>query len=83
MKIPALILLLTGRIQNFIHFKQSYFREQFSQIDSNQDGLIDIFEFGQFMRAIGLIPSDEEVQVKGCHIINSRKYQNYDLQGTF
>ena len=41
----------------------SFFREQFTKFDANSDGLIDVEEFGQFMRALGLIPSDDEVKV--------------------
>ena len=38
------------------------FREEFERFDENEDGYIDVGEFGQFLRSIGLNPTDEEVQ---------------------
>merc|ERR1711892_1152158 len=38
------------------------YREEFQKFDANEDGLIDIEEFGLFMRALGLIPSDDDVK---------------------
>ena len=49
-----------------------FFREEFQKFDANEDGLIDIEEFGLFMRALGLIPSDDEVKV-GIINLNAAK----------
>ena len=38
-------------------------RREFEKFDENEDGLIDQVEFGQFLRGIGLIPSDDDVKV--------------------
>ena len=38
-------------------------RREFQRFDENKDGLINQEEFGQFLRGIGLIPSDDEVKV--------------------
>ena len=38
-------------------------RREFQRFDENEDGLINQDEFGQFLRGIGLIPSDDEVKV--------------------
>ena len=38
-------------------------RREFQRFDENKDGLINQDEFGQFLRGIGLIPSDDEVKV--------------------
>ena len=47
----------------FIDFKYN-FRKEFVRFDENNDGEIDVLEFGQFLRGIGLIPTDDEVKVK-------------------
>ena len=39
------------------------YREEFERYDDNGDGFIDQEEFGQFLRSIGLNPTDDEVQV--------------------
>ena len=39
------------------------YREEFERTDSNNDGFIDVEEFGKFLRSIGLNPTDEEVKV--------------------
>jgi len=38
------------------------YRREFNKFDANKDGEIDKAEFGQFLRGIGLIPSDDEVK---------------------
>ena len=38
------------------------YREEFDRYDDNEDGFIDLQEFGQFLRAIGLNPTDDEVK---------------------
>ena len=37
-------------------------RKEFKRIDNNGDGLVDVAEFGIFLRSIGLNPTDEEVE---------------------
>ena len=39
------------------------YREEFERTDSNNDGFIDVDEFGRFLRSIGLNPTDGEVEV--------------------
>ena len=39
------------------------YREEFERTDSNNDGFIDVEEFGKFLRSIGLNPTEEEVKV--------------------
>ena len=39
------------------------YREEFERTDSNNDGYIDVDEFGKFLRSIGLNPTDGEVKV--------------------
>ena len=50
-------------LANSICFK---IRREFQRFDENKDGLINQEEFGQFLRGIGLIPSDDEVKVGTC-----------------
>ena len=39
------------------------YREEFERTDSNDDGYVDVDEFGKFLRSIGLNPTDGEVKV--------------------
>ena len=39
------------------------YREEFERTDSNNDGFVDLGEFGKFLRSIGLNPTDVEVKV--------------------
>ena len=39
------------------------YREEFERMDSNNDGFVDVVEFGKFLRSIGLNPTDGEVKV--------------------
>jgi Ca2+-binding EF-hand superfamily protein len=39
------------------------FRKEFDRFDADGDKLIDVTEFGKFLRGIGLIPNDDEVRV--------------------
>ena len=50
-------------------------RREFQRFDENKDGEINQVEFGQFLRGIGLIPSDDEVKV-GVSCLK-KLHQNY------
>ena len=50
-------------------------RREFQRFDENEDGLINQDEFGQFLRGIGLIPSDDEVKVSVSCL--KKLHQNY------
>ena len=39
------------------------YREEFERTDTNNDGFIDVDEFGTFLRSIGLNPTEEEMKV--------------------
>ena len=51
--------------------RQIQIRREFNKFDANKDGEIDKAEFGQFLRGIGLIPSDDEVKVS-CKRFNQK-----------
>ena len=40
------------------------YREEFERTDTNNDGYLDVNEFGKFLRSIGLNPTDREVKVR-------------------
>ena len=47
-----------------------FLREKFERFDNDADGVIDLNEFGLFMRSLGLIPTDDEIKVKTYLIFN-------------
>ena len=58
-------------------------RREFQRFDENEDGLINQDEFGQFLRGIGLIPSDDEVKVGIGSESNFWSDQNFLLFTSF